>query len=108
MREGERSMSFVIWIVVGGLVGWLAGRYEDEKAVPTYLTIGIVGAITGGLLWSPWFWVSKEGLGSIPIFIFEFSTFHIFAAVFGSTAGFWAVHIVHLIRDRRSGYLQTD
>ena len=89
-------MSFVIWTVTGGLVGWLAGRCERHPAaVRSYRMAGLVGAILGGFLWFPAF---EAQPGSILIFIFDFLTFHLFAALFGSTAGFW---VVHWVRERR-------
>ena len=80
-------MSFVIWTVTGGLAGWLAGRCERHPAA--------VRSILGGFLWFPAF---EAQPGSILIFIFDFLTFNLFAALFGSTAGFW---VVHLVRERR-------
>lgn len=93
--------SFLIWTIAGMLAGRLAGRYSPRPAATgPYLLAGIAGGITGGLLWSPWFWISKEGLGSLPIFVFEFGSFNIFAALCGSTAGFW---IVELVLNRQKG-----
>jgi len=91
-------LSFAIWIISGGLVGWLAGRCESGKAVPTYLTLGIVGAIAGGLLWLPWYSVSKAGMVSNPIFVFELLTFHVFASLFGADIFFLVLHWVRALR----------
>jgi uncharacterized membrane protein YeaQ/YmgE (transglycosylase-associated protein family) len=96
-------MSFVIWIVVGGLVGWLAGRFEGKKAVPTYLTLGIVGAVAGGLLWLPWYSVSSAGMKSTPIFVFEFLCFHVFASLFGADIFFLVLHYVRISSQNKEG-----
>jgi hypothetical protein len=64
--------------------------------VPTYVTLGIVGAIAGGLLWLPWFSVSKAGMASISIFVFEFLTFHVFASLFGADIFFLVLHYVRI------------
>lgn len=96
-------MSFAIWIISGGLVGWLAGRYEGEKAVPTYVTLGIVGAIAGGLLWLPWYSVSKAGMDSNAIFVFELLTFHVFASLFGADIFFLVLHCVRENRQPKLG-----
>lgn len=94
-------MSFVIWTVAGGLAGWLAGRSEQHPAaVRLYVMVGIAGAILGGFLWLPAFFEAQPG--STYVFFFDFLTFNLFAALFGSTAGFWVVHIMDLVRDRRS------
>src|SRR4051794_28689077 len=97
--------SFVIWTVTGGLAGWLAGRCERHPAaVRSYRLAGIVGAILGGFLWFPAFEVQPGNI-SILILIFDFLTFNLFAALFGSTAGFW---VVHLVRERRKTPAQNS
>ncbi len=98
------AMSFVIWTVTGGLAGWLAGRCEHPSAVRSYGIAGLVGAILGGFLWFPAFEVQPGGI-SILILIFNFLTFNLFAALFGCTAGFWVVHLVHERRKPEGGSL---
>ena len=48
-------MSFIGWIVLGGIAGWIAsmitGR-NDQMGCITNIVAGIVGAIVGGWLYS--------------------------------------------------------
>lgn len=49
-------MGFIIWLVVGGLVGWLGAvslRMRDERDQLLAVLVGIVGAFVGGLLFGP-------------------------------------------------------
>lgn len=49
-------MNFIIWLIVGGLVGWLASlvmRTDARQGILLNVVVGIVGAFLGGLLISP-------------------------------------------------------
>ncbi len=49
-------MNFIIWLVVGGLVGWIARmimRTDAQQGVVLNVGVGIVGALVGGWLISP-------------------------------------------------------
>lgn len=55
-KSGELHMGFIIWLVVGGVVGWIASRImrpADEQGVFLNIVVGIVGALVGGWLVSP-------------------------------------------------------
>jgi uncharacterized membrane protein YeaQ/YmgE (transglycosylase-associated protein family) len=101
-------VSFLIWAVGGTLIGWLARRNESNPPVHPYpyVTLGLVGGILGGLLWFPRFEVSPAIQPGI--FVFEFLSFNIFSTVFGFMGAFWAVHLVHLIGNRRSNISATS
>ncbi len=44
-------MNFIIWIIIGGLAGWLAGIImKDKSGLIMNIIIGIVGAFIGGWL----------------------------------------------------------
>ena len=46
-------MNFIIWLVVGGLIGWVASmimRTDAQQGVILNVVVGIVGAFIGGLL----------------------------------------------------------
>ena len=48
-------MSFILWIVVGGLLGWVASMMmgtNDQQGKLLNIVVGIVGAFLGGLLLS--------------------------------------------------------
>jgi uncharacterized membrane protein YeaQ/YmgE (transglycosylase-associated protein family) len=49
-------MNFIIWLIVGGLVGWLASlvmKTDASQGILLNVVVGIVGAFLGGLLISP-------------------------------------------------------
>jgi uncharacterized membrane protein YeaQ/YmgE (transglycosylase-associated protein family) len=51
-------MNFLIWLVVGGLLGWLASmvmKTDAEQGVFLNIIVGIIGAFLGGLLLAPLF-----------------------------------------------------
>ena len=49
-------MGFLIWLIVGGIVGWLASlvmRTDGQQGILLNVIVGIVGAFLGGLIISP-------------------------------------------------------
>jgi uncharacterized membrane protein YeaQ/YmgE (transglycosylase-associated protein family) len=49
-------MNFIIWLVVGGIIGWVASmvmKTDAQQGVILNIVVGIVGAFLGGLLISP-------------------------------------------------------
>ncbi len=51
-------MNFIIWIVVGGILGWLASlvmRTDAQQGLLLNIVVGIVGALLGGWLLAPLF-----------------------------------------------------
>jgi len=51
-------MNFIIWIVVGGILGWLASlvmRTDAQQGMLLNVVVGIVGALLGGWLLAPLF-----------------------------------------------------
>lgn len=51
-------MNFIIWIVIGGVLGWLASlvmKTDAQQGVLLNVVVGIVGALLGGWLLSPLF-----------------------------------------------------
>jgi uncharacterized membrane protein YeaQ/YmgE (transglycosylase-associated protein family) len=51
-------MNFIIWIVIGGLIGWAASivmKTDAQQGVVLNVLVGIVGALVGGWLLSPLF-----------------------------------------------------
>jgi len=46
-------MGLIIWLIVGGVVGWLASiimRRDAEQGIFLNIVVGIVGAFIGGLI----------------------------------------------------------
>src|SRR3954453_21732606 len=49
-------MNFIIWLVIGGIIGWLASmimRTDAQQGVILNVVVGIIGALLGGWLISP-------------------------------------------------------
>ena len=49
-------MNFIIWLVVGGILGWLASlvmKTDAQQGVVLNIVVGIVGSLIGGWLISP-------------------------------------------------------
>lgn len=56
-------MNFIIWLVIGGLIGWLASilmHTDDQQGIVLNVVVGIVGAMLSGWLISP-----MVGVGTI-------------------------------------------
>ncbi len=54
-------MNFLIWLIVGGVIGWLASlmmRTDGQQGLFLNVIVGIVGAMLGGWFLSPLFGVS--------------------------------------------------
>ena len=46
-------MGIIIWLIIGGIVGWLASiimRTNAQQGILLNIVVGIVGAIIGGLI----------------------------------------------------------
>ena len=49
-------MGFLIWLIVGGVVGWLASlimRTDGQQGILLNIVVGVIGALLGGWLISP-------------------------------------------------------
>jgi uncharacterized membrane protein YeaQ/YmgE (transglycosylase-associated protein family) len=49
-------MNFIGWIVIGGVIGWVASlimRTDAQQGVFLNIVVGIIGALLGGWLISP-------------------------------------------------------
>jgi uncharacterized membrane protein YeaQ/YmgE (transglycosylase-associated protein family) len=61
--RGVPSMGIIIWLIVGGIVGWLASmimKTDGQQGILLNIVVGIVGAFIGGWLIGP-----LVGAGSI-------------------------------------------
>ena len=59
-------MNFLIWIVIGGLLGWLASRMmntDAQQGVVLNIVVGIVGALLAGFLLTPLFGIRTINTG---------------------------------------------
>ncbi|HEX7442151.1 MAG TPA: GlsB/YeaQ/YmgE family stress response membrane protein [Caldimonas sp.] len=56
-------MNFIIWLVVGGLIGWVASmimKTDAQQGLILNVVVGVVGAMLGG-----WFVAPLLGAGTI-------------------------------------------
>jgi uncharacterized membrane protein YeaQ/YmgE (transglycosylase-associated protein family) len=56
LQEEPTMINFIIWLVVGGILGWLASllmHTDAQQGLVLNIIVGIVGAFLGGLLLSP-------------------------------------------------------
>jgi uncharacterized membrane protein YeaQ/YmgE (transglycosylase-associated protein family) len=56
--QKEYGMNLLAWLVVGGLVGWVASmlmRTSGQQGILLNIVVGIVGAFLGGWLLAPMF-----------------------------------------------------
>lgn len=48
-------MGFIVWLIIGGIVGWLASlimRTDAQQGVLLNIVVGIVGAFIAGLIFN--------------------------------------------------------
>ena len=46
-------MGIIMWLVIGGIVGWLASiimRRDAQQGILLNIVVGIIGAVIGGLI----------------------------------------------------------
>jgi uncharacterized membrane protein YeaQ/YmgE (transglycosylase-associated protein family) len=80
-------INFIVWIVVGAVIGWVASiimRTNRWQGTIADIVVGIVGAFVGGYVLSPLFHVStiNEGNFSIPALLVSLGGAVILLAVF--------------------------
>ena len=86
-------MNFLIWLIFGGIIGWLASlvmRTDAQQGIVLNIIVGIVGAFLGCLLFSPIF-------GTSTINQSNFSLPALFTSFLGAVV---LLGIVNLIRRR--------
>jgi uncharacterized membrane protein YeaQ/YmgE (transglycosylase-associated protein family) len=56
-------VNLIVWLVVGGVIGWLASmlmKTNDQQGIFLNVAVGVVGALLGG-----WFISPLVGVGTI-------------------------------------------
>lgn len=86
-------MNFILWIIVGGLIGWIASivmRTNAQQGVILNIVVGIVGALLAGLLLAPLFGTGTINQG-------DFSLSSLLVSLLGAVV---LLAIVNLFRRR--------
>jgi uncharacterized membrane protein YeaQ/YmgE (transglycosylase-associated protein family) len=55
-HSGPKHMNFLIWLVIGGVIGWLASMLmntNDQQGIFLNVVVGVVGAMVAGWFISP-------------------------------------------------------
>ena len=89
-------MNFIIWLVLGGVIGWVASLIMDtdaQQGMFLNVVVGIVGALLGG-------WLIAPLVGSSTINEGDFSLVGLGVSLLGAIA---LLAIVRMIRGGRSG-----
>lgn len=63
-------MNIIIWLVIGGLVGWVASKVmntDGQQGIILNVVVGIVGALLGGWLLSPLVGASTINQGNFSV-----------------------------------------
>ena len=98
-------INFVIWIIVGAVIGWVASlimKTNSRQGVIADIIVGIVGAFVAGYFLSPLFNVTtiNEGNFSIPALLVSLGGAIILLAIsklFRNIGGFLVILIIVLI-----------
>ena len=82
-------MGFILWIIVGGLLGWVASMImgtNDTQGKLLNIVVGIVGAFLSGLLLAPL-------LGTGTINQGDFSVGSLLVSLVGAVVLLWLVNM---------------
>jgi uncharacterized membrane protein YeaQ/YmgE (transglycosylase-associated protein family) len=88
-------MSFILWIIVGGLLGWVASMImgtNDKQGKLLNIIVGIIGAFLSGLLLAPMFGTGTINQG-------DFSLSSLLVSLIGAVV---LLAIVGFFRKRRA------
>ena len=53
---GHKMINFIVWLILGGVIGWIASivmRTNAQQGLFLNIVVGIVGAMLAGFLISP-------------------------------------------------------
>jgi uncharacterized membrane protein YeaQ/YmgE (transglycosylase-associated protein family) len=63
-------MNIIIWLIVGGLIGWVASmlmRTNGQQGILLNVVVGVIGAVLGGWFLSPLVGVSTINQGNLSV-----------------------------------------
>ena len=86
-------MNFIIWLIVGGIIGWLASLImKTNEGIILNVVVGIVGALLAG-----WFISPLVGIGTI-----NQSNFSLPSLIVSLVGAIILLAIVNLVRRGRT------
>lgn len=62
-------MGLILWLIVGGIIGWLASivmRTDAQQGIILNIVVGIIGAFIGGLI------ITGGSINSAPLTLYSF------------------------------------
>lgn len=85
-------MNFIIWLIVGGILGWLASivmKTDGQQGLILNIVVGIVGAFVAGVVLTPLLGIGtiNQNNFSLPGLIVSFAGAIILLAVVGLLRG---------------------
>jgi uncharacterized membrane protein YeaQ/YmgE (transglycosylase-associated protein family) len=63
-------INFIVWIIVGGIIGWVASlimRTDAQQGTLLNIIVGIVGAFLAGLILTPLFGIGNINSGNFSL-----------------------------------------
>ena len=84
-------MNIIIWLIVGGIIGWIASmimRTDAQQGMILNVVVGIIGSVIGG-------WLIAPLLGSATVNQNDFSIMGLVASLIGAVI---LLAIVNLVR----------
>jgi uncharacterized membrane protein YeaQ/YmgE (transglycosylase-associated protein family) len=63
-------MNIIVWLIVGGIVGWVASlvmRTDAHQGALPNVVLGVVGAFLGGMIFSPMFGTGTIDEGELSV-----------------------------------------
>ncbi len=63
-------LNFILWIIVGGLIGWIASivmRTDAQQGLLLNIIVGIIGAFLAGLVLTPLFGIGTINQGNFSL-----------------------------------------
>lgn len=63
-------LNFIVWLIVGGIIGWLASlvmRTDAQQGTLLNIIVGIIGAFVAGLVLTPLFGIGTINSGNFSL-----------------------------------------
>src|SRR5436305_13529776 len=55
-QQGKNMLGILVWLIVGGIIGWLASlimRTDAQQGILLNIVVGVIGSVIAGLLFHP-------------------------------------------------------